>query len=727
MAPVATILIVAATLILGRLVVAVAAGYYGPVQADKVALLFISLTTGVIILGWLAMLMAELGIFSILLLGATWLLLVLLMLALVLKHKSQAPESSTANTIDHDPTQITGDKKPENSWWTSNRLQYGLLALWLVGAGWLFFRPHQYVLGAADAGVYVNLAASIVDTGGIIIDDPTLAQMDQSLRPALLRTIPGSSRAQEIAPYYLLPGFFVAESPGGRIIPQFYALHPVWQAIGYAMGGVRAALLMTGLWALLGSLAVYMVIRQISNWQVGLLVLLGLSLCALQIWFARYPTAEMLSQFFLWAGLWSTMVWLKGGRPVFLWGLIGGLALGQVLLARIDAYFLLVVPAAIFLWLHLSGRWQRHHWVFFVPLILLTFHSLLHALTQSSPYFYTTFDYSLQLLRNNWWLPVGFLVSGIILLFILYRFRHEIGRLDGFWRRAPAGAAVLVLLIVLYGWFIRPNLGGEITSYDYWYGGGQLPLGLDRENLVRLSWYLSPVGIAVATAGICLMILSFERQKAILLGTGLIFSLIYVWRIQANPHQIYAMRRYVPAVLPFAMVASGALYGRLFSYRQPWQRTGSLLLASAWLVALGLSAQGFIQQVDYAGIIERLDELDAMLEQESILVFNEEVPIGSGDTLGTPLHFIYGHDVYRIHNWETLDQKAFAETIANWLADGRAVFWIGDGYEFLADFGISSGYSFEETLVSRQLEGRYDQKPREIVEYSWRMPIQRLQ
>ena len=39
--------------------------------------------------------------------------------------------------------------------------ELAFLAVWAVAAGWLFFRPHEYVLGAADAGAvsYTHLRA----------------------------------------------------------------------------------------------------------------------------------------------------------------------------------------------------------------------------------------------------------------------------------------------------------------------------------------------------------------------------------------------------------------------------------------------------------------------------------------------------------------------------------------------------------------------------------------
>src|SRR5450756_1661505 len=165
------------------------------------------------------------------------------------------------------------------TWW-----ELAILILWLAAAGWLFFRPHEYIFGAADAGVYISQGANITRTGSILYEDRTLAQIDPALYPALLRVLPPT----EAMPYYLFPGFYIPGEPPGQVIPQFYPLHPVWQAVAYALGGIRVELLITPLWALLGCLAVYLTARQLWGRQAGLLALCGLSACALQIWFARY-------------------------------------------------------------------------------------------------------------------------------------------------------------------------------------------------------------------------------------------------------------------------------------------------------------------------------------------------------------------------------------------------------------------------------------------------------
>ena len=108
---------------------------------------------------------------------------------------------------------------------------------------WLMLRPHQFITGAADAGVYVNLGANIAKMGSIVIHDDVLADMDPTLQQAFLRPIDNP-----IANSYVFPAFFVMNGGTGEIVPQFYPLHPVWQAVVYDFGGVSAELLLPGLW-----------------------------------------------------------------------------------------------------------------------------------------------------------------------------------------------------------------------------------------------------------------------------------------------------------------------------------------------------------------------------------------------------------------------------------------------------------------------------------------------
>ena len=683
-------------------------------------LIFAALSLGLLGLGWVALTLAELGWFSLGLLALVWLVGILALGGMSLRRLQRG----------RDPTrgQVERAVGPEvapslrATWW-----ELAILILWLVAAGWLFFRPHESIVGAADAGVYISQGANIARTGSILYEDRTLAQIGPALYPALLRLLPPT----EAMPYYLFPGFYIPGEPPGQVIPQFYPLHPVWQAVAYALGGIRVELLITPLWALLGCLAVYLTARQLWGRQAGLLALFGLSACALQIWFARYPTTEMLTQYLFWTCAWAFGAWIGGREPRRLWAAMAGLALGEVFLTRIDIYFLLVALPLTALWLRWSGNWRRQDWWFFLPAGLLAAQSLVHGVFLSAGYFFDLLHYARTLIGRYLVLLAGLLVLGAATLVVLDRRRDWQRQLAG-WLTAQhqllsAGSALLVIGLAGYGYFLRPRMG-MATLIPYWYAGGQIP-NLDYENLLRLGWYLSPLGLALGVAGIgWLLVKGVQRRTVLILGAGLFFSCFYLWRIQANPHQVYTMRRYVPVVVPFFTLAGAYLIDWLWRHLRRNVRWVSGGLALAWLVALLLSARGFVSQVDNRGIIAQMDALNAQLRPHSVLIFGDPAPVGSGDFIGTPLHFLYGQDVFTLRDLQALDRERLDQTLDRWQAEKRAIYWItGTSPEQwpLASWQLCDIIRYKIETVA--LEGTYDRRPAALISSSWSGEIATIQ
>ena len=687
-------------------------------------LAFAALSLGLAVLGWAALLLAEVGLFSMGRLALVWLLLVGALVALDLWRVKTDRRPPSADR--HPPSATRYLPLATNP---LPRPELAFLAVWAVAAGWLFFRPHEYVLGAADAGVYVSLGASIAHEGRIVITDETLAALDPALMPALLRPLPDDP----VAAYYLLPGFYVIGAPPGEITPQFYPLHPVWLAVAYGLAeataaptaeAIRAALLLNGLWAALGALAVYFTVRQFVGWQAAALALVALSLTALQVWFARYPTTEMLTQFVLWSGLCGLGHWLGGDGPGKLWALLAGVSLGLVFLVRVDMLVLLPLLALLVFWLLAGGRRAAAAgtlgW-FLVPLALLVAHSFAHAWFQSRPYFVVHSGLGLRLLQVNWAIPVVAVLAAVVFLWLLRR--SEARFLAGYarYRRMALGALIGVTLIVaVYGWFVRPAIGAPVARQDF-FSGGSVPL-TDHENWRRLGWYLSPVGVWLGVAGTCLLIWRANRRMVMVLAVGALFAMLYLWSLQANPHQVYAMRRFVPAAVPFLTVAAAALLRWLVGLRRPWPVV-AVALAVVWLGGLAWSARGFVSQVDHRGLTAQLDALDGAFAPDSVLLFHDAVPIGAGDFFGTPLQFIYGHNAFALRDPDPPGAD-LVRAVEIWHNSGRAVYWIGDPAWLDAH-----GYEYETnvvTLTSRRLEESYEHKPAAILDDEWVLRIARI-
>ena len=666
------------------------------------SLAFAALALGLTIVGWIAFVLAELGVYSLLNLGLIWLALIV---AVGLGRRRRPAAVQTSPPVE--------DLRPSPAL-LSPRFEPLFLLIWLAAALWLFFRPHEFILGGADAGVYVNLAAAIAENGRILLHTPTFDHLPAALYPALLRANP----VNPIADFYLYPAFYVASHEGPTILPQFYHLHPVWQAVAFGLSGVWGALLLTGLWALLGSLAVYLTVRQFASWEAAALALTGLTVNGVQQWFARYPTTEPLTQFLLWTGLWSLGMWLSGRGPRAFWALLAGLALGELFLVRIDFYFIWLILGLLFLWQFGSGQLRRDAAWFYLPLGLLTAHSFLHGLTQSRPYFYEIFGYGLALLQRYWLIPVTAVLLTLVILLIFARYRTRLAQLGRYRRHILVVGVLLVLLLGAYGWFIRPALG-VTSSWSDWYSTGQIPRP-DQENLLRLGWYLSPLGVWLGILGICLLIWRADRRSAVLIGVGLLFSLLYLWRIQTNPHHIYTMRRYVPVTLPFFLAAAAALIAWLAAWRKPLSLALAGLLAVAWLGSLGWLARGLVMQVDHTGLIDQMTTFNRQFEPGAVLIFNDPAPVGQGDFIGTPLAFLFGLNVFTLRDPAALDTAVFAQQLDDWQATGQAVYWLEtpEGYAWpLPERPLRAIAHYAITTTA--LEGRYDRRPTDVIPTTW--------
>ena len=617
------------------------------VRFHWVELLFVSTLTGTLIIGWLALVLAEAGLFSLSSLAAA--LSVLLAGAFICLRARGATLRPDAST------------KPLSVW-----LVVPLFILAVI----VFFHPHEFIQGGADAGVYVNVGANIARTGSLLIHEDGLAKLPPSLWPALFR-----DRGPDAPERYLrLPGFYLPDVAAGLVIPQFFALHPVWLAIFNALLGLRASLYVTPLWAALGVVALALSLRRAFDMRIGALAALLLVLTPTQIYFARYPTSEPLTQYLVWAGLLCVVAFSADHHP--LWGVLGGLTLGQVFLARIDAALLLAVPLALLIFSATRRRWRAALWLV-VPFGALLLHALLHAQLFSWPYTVDVYagvsSVAIHLLRQGWWLVAAVLLAGGVLLWAT---RHLLTRLANGEQMVRGAAAAALVALGLFAYFVWPRIG-HVKVVPYWYGGGSLSIQ-NHLNLVQVAWYLSPLGVWLGIAGMALILLrgNVARVWGPVL-VGLAFSIAYLYNIMNNPLHMYAMRRYVPVVFPF--FAAGAAYALVWlgEQRERWRgaRAGSWLLGLCLVVWLLHNDRAVWNLVEYRGLVDQVELLATELEPRSVLLFEDDAPVGAGSVIGTPLQYVYGFTAFDLQE-EQITGEPLLDAIAGWHASGRRVYWV---------------------------------------------------
>lgn len=622
----------------------------GQPTIDWAEALFVSLVSVVAFGGWAGTILASLGAFSLAALAA--ILLAGAALLLWLQRPAGRPAFARPG-----PYEVG-------------------LGLLLLGSSIVTFRPHEYVLGGADAGVYMNMGATLAQTGDFIVSDEWTA---------FLRQHAGVTLRQQPAywePDYLqLVGWYIDDENPARVIPQFFPFHPVLIAVGISLAALTGGLLVTPLWAVLGLAAVYFLGRALFDRATGLLAAILLATTATHIYFARYPTTEPLTLLLVFSGLLACQRLWDERHAAPLWGLFGGATFGAAFLTRIDLPVLALLIFLLLLFVWQRRRWSRGWTAFAIAIALFTLHATLSALLLNWPYTWNTYSSVLRVLAGSRPLLVaGGLLATTALLFLLVgrrrRWLSSAGaRLHGL---APSPrlrrlAALCVILLSAYAYFLRP-VWEPAQSYSTWPAGTEALL-LNGENWVRLGWYLTPLGLLLATLGLAWILWSEPLPRlAFFLAVGVLTTVQYVYNIFNTPYHIYAMRRYVPIVIPMLMLyAAVGLLALLRRPSLPAARALGALLAVALLAGLLYQARFVLPLRDMRGAVEQVTALNEQLHPDAIIVFAEPATAILADTFGAPLRYTFGHDIATIRRDDASVLPFIDELLAVAAARGQPV------------------------------------------------------
>ncbi len=391
----------------------------------------------------------------------------------------------------------------------------------------LVARPFEVILGVRDAGVYAVTGFAMARTGSIVQSDAVVAELGQAVQSAeptireaaaqaISNLMIGQARDRYIATRLRAAGFLINEGDlaQGRIVPQGFHLFPAWIGLLTAAGGPLFGLFATGLLGILGVWSVGMIGRRLAGPWVGWLGMVLLGLNAVQVWFARYSTAETTAQCLTWGGLY---LFAKGNDRTLpapariTYAALAGIAFGQVALTRID--FFLLAPAVLYLaYCWLSRRWQREQTALALGMAGMLIHATLHIIFIARAYFFDTgfarfqdfaltslialpfltpavrdsyFNSKFSSLDDPWRIWIELALLGIVLVAMLvirarrwtlplenWVVAHRLG-----WQRAIA-----IGLLLLSGWayFVRP----QIIDADLLFntrGGWNDPLTRDPE------------------------------------------------------------------------------------------------------------------------------------------------------------------------------------------------------------------------------------------------------
>jgi hypothetical protein len=407
----------------------------------------------------------------------------------------------------------------------------GLVVMFFAGAG-VFHSEH--LLLDRDPAVYIINGRSIART--------------HELRPR-----------SHVGPF-AVPAFGNPETTDG---PGFFPMLSVLLALGWSVGGDPGLLLVGPLLGALGLLACYALASRVLGTRLALLVLAFSMLAPFQLWFARDAYSELVVQVVVLGGMWLFLEARARDR----WriaALAGGLVASSAF-ARIDALAILggALAVAAVEWVRCDSDAtptgaRRVVAAFASTLLGVTLVAL--AITNHIVRRY------IDSLGPEYRQLVGafaLAVVGLVAVTVIHRVRPGIGRWFTEKRASFVTAVVVGTAAFAWAYIARP----DPTSDRPFVAAGR-PLS-DALRMAVYNWHFSRslhwfsayyglVGLIVAFAGFVILAARARRADGAAATVFLVVipvAILYLARPSIQPGQPWAMRRYLPVVLPGIAIA----------------------------------------------------------------------------------------------------------------------------------------------------------------------------
>lgn len=527
------------------------------------------------------------------------------------------------------------------SWGASDFcLGLGLCVLALV---YLLF-PADCTLGGRDMGTYTNHAIFIAQQGRLDVPYPWMPHEHSLLYPAMKQ----------------MPGFY--KTPDMMTV-QFGHLYPLWLAQAFGTAGAEGIGRFNGILALLGLALFYSIAARLVPVRYALVAALFLGLNPSEVWLARTSLSEVFAQVFIWASFWCLVRALQTEEKPL--AHMAAILLGCAVLVRIDSLLivacLLTCQTAHVLIYTKKKNDIQGVWMSYLGIAIPTLGIAVGYYARwSTPYFFA--------LKPEL-LSIGLLVLAMTVILCCFlvlpaSFKEAAySFLSG--RSAFAILAGGVILLLVYGLFIRP----DIEPYSLIERPGH-PLHGTRDfredSLVNIAKYISIPALVAAVFGWLLMMRRSVRSELwapwlvplIVLGG---IAAVYLWKPSIFPDHFWAIRRFVPVVIPglilFAAVGFYELIGVL-PIRALWE-TG---VAVFFLVFAMVAYWPFWSFVEHKDVYLEMKHFATQLPKDRLLFAQ-----GSSGAMRwiIPLAVAFDRKIVPLN----LDTKAGQDVLAQWFSE----------------------------------------------------------
>ena len=527
-----------------------------------------------------------------------------------------------------------------------------------VFAALRFGPPSEYVIGGKDPGVYVNAGVQIAQRGTLAYHDPVVAAVPAEARALFVPQ--DMNRTWFIAPRFM--GFFVLDPDRGTVVSQFPHLFPASIAIGYGVDGLTGARWTVTAWGVVGLLAVYFLGARLFGRTAAAAAAVLLALHVIEVWFARYPNAEVAMQALLFAALLANARAHVDRDPFF--APVAGVLLGLLLFLRYDVVLGIAGLAAGLVLNAVAHRaWPRKS--FLAAFGIVAALAGMYLFGPMRPYMYLPIVF---LTHFPIWEYVA-IAAALALAVTTLTVASRSARLCGFVERwVPTIVIAVMWLLAIYALVLRQP-GGKLAAHD--------------ANALRTFtyWYLTLPALLAALIGFALVVRrSFWRDPALIV-TIAVFACVLFYKIRIVPEHFWMTRRFLAVILPGTLLfaCAAALSG---ARERIGPSLGRIVIGAVFVVLLAVhyarASRPVIDHVEYAGLIPRLQTLADTIRDGDLAIVEARDANSDVHVLGLPLAYVYGRQVL-VLNSARPDKAQLAQFTAWAHTRYRRVLFIGGG------------------------------------------------
>ena len=459
---------------------------------------------------------------------------------------------------------------------------------------------------------------------------------------------------------------FSSRIPGlERVVGQFPHLFPASIAIGYGLDGLTGARRTTVVWALLGMLAVYFAGARLFGKPAAAAAAGLLALHVTEVWFARYPNAEVVMQTLVFSALLANARAHVDGDRFF--APVAGMLLGLLLFLRFDAV-LAIGAVGLALAVGLLAR-QRPRATFVVTFAAFALVAAAYLTGTMRAYMEAPRVYFQRIyLYAPWWQWILASAAAAMAAAGVWLAWKDPDRVTPVKRALPTLLGVAVVMAAVYALFFR-HPGGRLTAYDAY----------ALRTFANL--YVTVPALAAAVLGFWYFTRDrFWRDPALFM-TVAIFAFSVFYKIRIWPEHLWMSRRFLPVVLPGVLLFAAA--AALATSTPGWRSKAVRWVLGGVLLALLASAYArvsrpVVEHTEYAGLIPELETLAGRFGATDLVIVESRNAGGDIHVLATPLAYIYARNVLLLDS--ARPNKSTLTAFIEWARSKYdTVFFLGGG------------------------------------------------